>query len=682
MGEVEPSREQLLAELVRLQAELSHRNKRAEVSHQSEQFYRTLAQSFPNGSVLVFDRNLRFSQVEGSNFLELPVTKEKWVGQSVKARLPQSLLVQLEPLFQQALAGKPNNLELGRGDQHYTLRIMPVSDSQNEITAGMVLTTNITGQFSLQQALQDAQTRLRTVLINAPVALFGLNGAGQITVFEGKTASSLTLIVLPPVDGWLGRSIYEVFKDLPPALNVCQRMLEGEPVSEMIEVGPYFLEVFGTPQFDSNGKVIAANGLIIDVTARQQAEEELRKSEERLRLSQRMEAVGRLAGGIAHDFNNLLSAILGYTGLISLGLPPDSELQPDVSEIEKAAEKAAALTRQLLAFSRRQVLQPEVLTLNGVVQDMDKLLRRLVGENIEMRLYLQPEAGRVRADPSQIEQVVLNLVVNARDAMKMGGRLILETSNVELTDEYADRHVGVRPGPYVLLTVSDTGHGIDAATQLQIFEPFFTTKETGQGTGLGLSTVYGIIKQSGGNIWVYSEVGLGTTFKVYLPRVDAPLPDPRVVTANSNMAQTGSETILLVEDDEAVRTLAQKILERQGYRVLAANGGVEALEICQHQASIDLLLTDVVMPKINGQELARQITFRYPTIRVIFMSGYTYSAVTQSGVLEPETAFIQKPFTSDLLALKVRQVLDRPPVLPHNNSQLKEASNHSFDNPV
>lgn len=390
---------------------------------------------------------------------------------------------------------------------------------------------------------------------------------------------------------------------------------------------------------------------------RSQVEEALNQSETHLRLSQRMEAVGRLAGGIAHDFNNLLSAILGYTGLILHSLDLADPVREDVREIEKAAERAADLTQQLLAFSRRQMLQPKVLDLNAIVTDMDKLLRRLVSEDITIQVNLDPKLDRIKADSGQIEQVLMNLAVNARDAMGSGGKLIIETSNVELDATYASRHTAVKPGSYILLAVSDNGTGMDEETISHIFEPFFTTKEQGKGTGMGLSTVYGIVKQSGGNIWVYSEVGLGTTFKIYLPAVSEPVAPiaPRPVP----IRRAGSETILLVEDEEVVRALAYRLLHNDGYKVLQARDGLQALEICrQYRSRIDLLLTDVVMPRMSGRDLATQLKLWYPHLRILYMSGYTDTAIVHHGVLDPNTAFIQKPFTAEGLTTKIREVLD------------------------
>lgn len=385
----------------------------------------------------------------------------------------------------------------------------------------------------------------------------------------------------------------------------------------------------------------------------------LRESQEQLRQSQKLEGIGQLAGGIAHDFNNLLTVINGFTALAMKDLPPDGLIRSNLEEVKKAGERASALTRQLLAFSRKQVLQPEVLNLDSVVVEMEKMLRRVIGENIDLRAVLEPQLGNVKADPGQIEQIILNLIVNARDSMPNGGKVTIETDNVYLDEEYAKHHLGAHPGHYVMLAVSDTGTGMDEKTRARIFEPFFTTKELGKGTGLGLSTIYGIVKQSGGNIWVYSEVGRGTTFKIYLPRVDEAAQECRRISAAEESVR-GTETILLVEDEDMVRKLTQQILKASGYRVLEAANGGEALQFCErHDGPIDLLLTDVIMPEMSGRELAKRLHRNQPELRVLFMSGYTDDAIVHHGVLEEGANFIQKPFTPEVLATKVRDALEQ-----------------------
>ena len=397
--------------------------------------------------------------------------------------------------------------------------------------------------------------------------------------------------------------------------------------------------------------------------ALREAEEraERKKLEEQLRQAQKMEAIGQLTGGIAHDFNNMLTVIIGYSELMLQRLKADDPLRSEVEQVKEAGVRASLLTRQLLAFSRKQVLQPRVLDLNAVLTNMDRMLQRLIGEDIDLVTVPAPGLGRVLADPGQIEQVIMNLAVNARDAMPQGGKLTIETANVELDEAYARQHGPVQPGPYVMLAVSDTGCGMDAETQARIFEPFFTTKEVGKGTGLGLSTVYGIVKQSSGDIWVYSEPGRGTTFKIYLPWVEGAVDtvEPGVAPARD---VRGSETILLVEDDVGIRRLVRQVLAERGYWVLEAIHGTHAIQISeQNTVPIHLLATDLVMPGMSGRELAEHLKPSRPNMKVLFMSGYTDKAIVHHGELDPGTAYLQKPFTPDALARKVREVLDSPP---------------------
>jgi signal transduction histidine kinase len=385
--------------------------------------------------------------------------------------------------------------------------------------------------------------------------------------------------------------------------------------------------------------------------------------EEQLRKAQRMEAIGQLVAGVAHDFNNLLTAILGNVEIQIQDLAAGDPARGGLSEIKSAAERGAVLIRQLLAFSRQQVLEPRVLDLNALIQNLQELLRRVVGEKVELRTRLASPVDSVRADPGQLEQVIFNLAANARDAMPHGGTLTLETRNVELDESYPESHATVRPGHYVLLTVSDTGVGMDAATRGRVFEPFFTTKPRHKGTGLGLATVHGIVHQSGGHVWAYSELGQGTAFKVYLPRLDEPA-QPAAPVRRSEWALSGTETVLVVEDDDAVRALTCRALETCGYRVLVAGDAEEALRIVgSHAGPIPLVISDVVMPGIGGRELAARLTSLRPESRVVFVSGYSEDAIAHQGVLAPGVHFLQKPFTLEGLARKVREVLDQEPEL-------------------
>jgi PAS domain S-box-containing protein len=387
---------------------------------------------------------------------------------------------------------------------------------------------------------------------------------------------------------------------------------------------------------------------------------EWKRLETQLLQSQKMETVGRLAGGIAHDFNNLLTVIKGYTQLSLIEIGEDHPLRKDIEEIKNAAERAENLTHQLLAFSRRQIMDMKVLDINAVIRNLEKMLRRVIGEDIEMSIILAEDLGRVKTDPHQIEQVILNLAVNARDAMPEGGKLTLEASEVELDEGGPRAHILMTPGRYVMLSVSDTGSGMTPEVKDRIFEPFFTTKGEGKGTGLGLSTVYGIIKQSGGYIWVYSEQGQGTTFKIYLPRVDEEVDElPREY--NTGPLPKGNESILLVEDDSSVRELAARVLREQGYAVLEAANGEEAMRITQAPIlkKIHLLLTDVVMPQMGGKELGERFKTLYPEVKVLLISGYTDKAVIHQGFIEPDMNLLQKPFSPGTLARRVREVLDK-----------------------
>jgi PAS domain S-box-containing protein len=513
---------------------------------------------------------------------------------------------------------------------------------------------DVTQRTQAEDALRDSEIRYRTLVDGVRDIIFALTPDGTITSLN----PAFETITGWPRAEWLGRTFEQLVhpEDLPLAVELLGRVIRGElrPASQFrvsTKSGEYRVAEFAATAQRREEALVGILGIGRDVTERVQLEQQLRQA-------QKMEAVGRLAGGVAHDFNNILTAITGYADLLAEDLPPGDPRRQDAQEIRKAADRAAGLTRQLLAFSRQQVLQPRVLDLNALVSELEKMLRRLLGEDIELATGLDPALGRVKTDPGQFEQVVMNLSVNARDAMPQGGKLTLETANVELDDVYAREHYPARPGPYAMLAVSDTGTGMTEEVQAHLFEPFFTTKEKGKGTGLGLATVYGIVKQSGGFIWVYSELGRGSTFKIYLPRVDEPVGTREGPTVATPIAR-GTETVLLAEDEAPVRAVARHVLERYGYTVLEAPNAEAALDIAErHSGPIHLLLTDVIMPGMSGRDLALRLAPLRPETRVIYMSGYTDDAITRHGVLEPGLSYVQKPFTPDMIARKVREVLD------------------------
>jgi PAS domain S-box-containing protein len=510
----------------------------------------------------------------------------------------------------------------------------------------------------LYAAQREGQALLQAIVDHAPPLIYVKDRDGRYLLANRALAESLATTPA----AMLGKTDDELYPREAAAARraVDARVAAGEVV-EGEELGPDGARSYlfvKAPLTDGAGRIYATCGIHTEITERKRADAALRRTEEQLRQAQKMEAIGNLAGGVAHDFNNLLSVILSYGTMLAADMGPADPRRADLEEIVGAAGRAEELTQQLLAFGRRQILSPRVLDLNDILARVEKMLRRLLGEDIELTLLLAPGLGAVRVDAGQIDQIVVNLAVNARDAMPDGGKLTIETANVALDDKYAAEHLGVVPGPHVLLAVSDTGTGMDRATQARMFEPFFTTKEKGKGTGLGLATVFGIVRQSGAHIWVYSEPGAGTTFKIYFPRVEGAALEPPAPAPRAG-AGGGSETILLVEDDERVRTLARTILRRLGYHVLEAQSAGDALLICeQHPATIHLLLTDVIMPRVSGRQLAERLLPIRPSMRVLYMSGYTDNSIVHHGVLDSGVAFLQKPLTPEKLARKVREALD------------------------
>jgi PAS domain S-box-containing protein len=510
--------------------------------------------------------------------------------------------------------------------------------------------------------LRDSQALLQAIVDNSNSFIYAKDLEGRFMLvnrgFEQLTPMSREEII--------GKTDYDIFPreqaDAYRAVDLSV-LTEGSPIEAeeyaQLEDGLHTYLSVKAPLRDPSGKPYALCGISTDITARKRAEAALRNTEEQLRQAQKMEAIGNLAAGVAHDFNNLLSVILGYSTMLAAEMSESDPLRAPLDAIEEAGQRAAALTRQLLAFGRKQILEPKIVDLNEIVAKIERMLRRLISEDIELNVHTATPLDPVCVDPGQAEQIIMNLAVNSRDAMPTGGRLTLETANVVLDERYAAEHVGVVPGPHVMLAVSDTGVGMDTATQARIFEPFFTTKESGKGTGLGLSTVFGIVQQSGGSIWVYSELGNGTTFKIYFPRARGLVTGTVEASRSDGAYVTGNETILLVEDDARVRLVVRTILDRAGYVVLEASTGSEALTLAeQHPATIHLLLTDVVMPSMSGRKLADRLGEQHPATKVLFMSGYTDRSIVHHGVLDSGVAFLQKPFTPDTLLRRVREVLD------------------------
>ena len=547
------------------------------------------------------------------------------------------------------------------GDWRHRLRdgrIIDVDITSHLLTFGgqraaLVVAQDVTRRKRAEDELRASEERHRGLVDRA---IFGIYRSGLQRKFLAVNRALADMLGYESTADLLEVDVEALYVDPAVRHGLLRRFREADRVEDA-EVEwkrkdgrPVTLRLRGRSIRDAEGRFQCFEMFAEDVTAQRAVEAQLRQS-------QKMEAVGQLTGGIAHDFNNLLSVIIPYAQFAMDRLPDADPLRDDIKEIQDAGRRAADLTRQLLAFSRQQILEPQVISLNGVLDGVEKMLRRLLPENIAIDVRRAPDLGSVLADPGQLEQVIVNLAVNARDAMPGGGKLTIETGNVEVDEEYAERHISVTPGRYVRLSVTDTGSGMSPATRDRIFEPFFTTKEMGKGTGMGLATAFGIVKQSSGNIWVYSEPGAGTTFKIYLPRVDAPAAEIRRVHADAGA--TGTETVLIAEDEDVVRRAAVRILESAGYRVLVAANGEAAVRLCeQHRDEIHLLLTDVVMPRIGGRDLALRVRALNPGLKVLFMSGYADDAIVHNGVLDPGAQFIGKPFSVAELKRKVREVLD------------------------
>ena len=528
----------------------------------------------------------------------------------------------------------------------------------------VIVNRDITARKQASEALRLSEVSFRSVIENAPYGIYRAQASGKL------------LLVNPALQKMLGYDSQAELLLLNLTTDVYVDPLEHQRVNDLFTKQKEFTDVQvdwkrkdGTPiKARCSGWFVKSaidGAAYFEVFAEDVTEKWL--LERQLRMAQKMEAVGRLSGGIAHDFNNLLGVIIGYSQVLKRTLPPGTAFLEHAEEIEKAGQRAASLTRQLLAFSRQQVLAPAVLNLNSLISEMEKMLPRLIGEDIEIVIALDPAIGRVKADHGQLEQVVMNLAVNARDAMPDGGKVVITTANAVLDETWTRSHPGSKAGDFVMLSVADTGTGIDSETLAHIFEPFFTTKERGKGTGLGLATVYGVVKQSGGYVWVESALGKGTAFQIYLPRIEELVSVPEPV-APIVEAFRGAETILLVEDADALRKLTHMLLEQHGYHVLVAANGAAALQLVEQKPErIDLLLTDVIMPGLNGRALAERLEILQPSLKVLYMSGYTDDAIVNHGVLESGTQLLHKPFSEESLIRKVREVLDAdagvPPIL-------------------
>ena len=537
---------------------------------------------------------------------------------------------------------------------HVALTISPIRDQDGRMVGSSGILRDITGRKLMEDAVQRSEASYRSFVENAPFGIVRTTPDGEIVQANPALVKMLGYASEKEVLGLrMDMDVYRHADEREGATAWCRRQdsVQGVEVDWKRKNGrPFAIRCDAHVVRDCNGNLEYLEGFIEDISER-------RIMEMQLRQGQKMEAIGRLAGGIAHDFNNLLGVIIGYSDLVSEQIGRDSPLHNPVEQIKKAGDRAYALTRQLLAFSRQQVLETKVLNLNTIVAELDKMLSRLLGEDIELQTSLDPALGPVKADQGQIEQVIMNLAVNARDAMPGGGRLLIETRNACLDEEFAMRHPPTIPGDYVMLIVSDTGSGMDAQTQAHIFEPFFTTKGQGRGTGLGLATVYGFVKQSGGYVWVQSESGVGSTFTIYLPQSLEAAPHNHAHPIDAVTGQIrGAETILLVEDEESLRTLTRSQLEDNGYTVLEANCGSEAVRIAlQHRGPIHLLLTDVVMPGMNGRAVAEKLTASRPEIKVVYMSGYT--GFSDYGLTNLDAVIIQKPFTRHVLLQRLREVI-------------------------
>jgi len=649
--------------------DITERRQAEEALRESEERYRLLFENNPQPMWVYDNETLAFLAVNDAACAHYGYTRAEFLATTIRDIRPQEDV----PLLLQNLKAPETKYRRGGVWRHRrkdgtTMEVEIASHALQFLgrPAQLALATDVTERRRAEEDLRQSEQKYRDIFDFATVGIYQSRDDGSLITVNAPLARMLGY---DSPEDLMKSNLDDIYMDPAERREWISRYEPGEKGHrrelrwKKKDGKPIWLELNARTIRNADGSTRYIEGFVHDITDRRESEEEKRRLLEQLVQSQKMEAVGQLAGGIAHDFNNLLTAITGYSELLLGELPPEDLRRSHAEEIRKAGELAASLTQQLLAFSRRQVLEPKILDVNTVVSDIERMLRRLIGEHIELKTRKEPDLWKVRADPGQIEQAILNLVINARDAMPHGGTLAVETYNRRLDESYAASHVPMQAGEYVEVAVIDTGSGISDEVMARLFEPFFTTKEVGKGTGLGLSTTYGIVKQSGGYLWCESEVGRGTTFHVYLPGVEEPVVHPEPRTAPPPI-HPGDETVLLVEDEPEVRSLVQRILKTQGYTVVTAANPDEALAVAREfKGTIQVMVTDVVMPGMSGLQLAERLMPTRPNMRVLFVSGYTHDAIGHHGVLDPGTAFLPKPFTPNALARKVREVLESAP--PH-----------------